>query len=249
MATSAQIAQQLANYDSKRKSSADYVNEAMLQHGVPEIRSRVSGLRTTLANTENALNSVDPSVTGRTSRSLVTEAQRSRIVNKEREPIAAQYGDQSRALSNESANMSEQMKAAQLLAEGQISDYTIGRSALQSRYSDTVASETEQRRRQESDRAFSFQQQQAEKDYRLRLQIANKPSGGGGGGGKTPAAPEYIGKDDFRGALAYQAKNGNNDAKVALKYAGNDAKAGGKIASKADFDALKRLGIGGNYWY
>jgi hypothetical protein len=69
--------------------------------GVPEIRNNVAGLRTTVANTTNALNNVDPSVTGRTSGSLVTEAQRQRLVNMERAPIASE-------LQNESGNLNTQ---------------------------------------------------------------------------------------------------------------------------------------------
>lgn len=172
MATSAEIAQQLAAFDANRKSSADVINEAMSQYGVPEIRSRVAGIRTTLANTENALNNVDPSVTGRTSRSLVTEAQRSRIVNKEREPIAAQYGQQSRALSDESANLNEQQRAAEMLAQGRIADYTTGRNALQSQYNDTLSRENELRRQAEADRLFNFNKAEADRNYQLNAQAA-----------------------------------------------------------------------------
>lgn len=183
MPTSAEIAQQLAAYDANRKSSADVLNEAMSKYGVPEIRTRVSGLRTTLGNTENALNAVDPSVTGRTSRSLVTEAQRSRIVNKEREPIAAQYGEQSRALTNESANLSEQQRAAEMLAKGRMEDYTIGRNALQTQYNDSMSREAEQRRREEADRLFAFNKAESDRNYQLNLQTARSS---GGGSAKTP---------------------------------------------------------------
>jgi hypothetical protein len=185
MPTSAEVAQQLAKYDANKKSSADVLNSAMTQFGVPEIRQRVAGLRTTLGNTENALNNVDPSVTGRTSRSLVTEAQRSRIVNKEREPIAAQYGQQSRALGDESANLSEQSRAAQMLAEGQMNDYTTGRNALQSQYADTVASETEQRRKLEADRAYELSKSNSDRDYQLSLMSAKKPASVSAGDAKT----------------------------------------------------------------
>lgn len=134
MATAAELATKLAAYDSGKRSSADILNEAMTSYGVPEIRSRVAGLRTTLGNTEAALNAVDPSVTGRTSRSLVTEAQRQRIVANERQPLAQQYSSQSGALTTESANLNDQQSAAKLLAEQKINDYTTGRNALQSQY-------------------------------------------------------------------------------------------------------------------
>lgn len=188
MPTSAEIAQQLATYDANKKSSADILNEAMSQYGVPEIRTRVSGLRTTLSNTENALNAVDPSVTGRTSRSLVTEAQRSRIVNKEREPIAAQYGSQSRALANESSNLNEQQRAAEMLAKGRMDDYTIGRNALQTQYNDALSRESEQRRREEADRLFAFNKAEADRNYSLNVQAAKARAATGG----TTKAPKVT---------------------------------------------------------
>lgn len=157
----ATIAKQIADYDSTRKNSTDVLNDAMTKYGIPEIRSRVSGLRTTLSNTENALNSVDPSVTGRTQGSLVTEAQRSKQVANERAPIADQYGQQSRALATESANQSDALSAAKLLAENQINDFSAGRQALQSRYDIANSQEMERRRREEADRAFNLQKQAA----------------------------------------------------------------------------------------
>jgi uncharacterized small protein (DUF1192 family) len=183
MASSAQIASQLAAYDKKRQSSADVLNSAMKQYGVPEIRGRVAGLRTTLANTETALNNVDPSVTGRTSRSLVTEAQRQRMVTNERAPIAQQYGDQSRALTTESANLSDQEKAAQTLAHGRINDFTAGRDALRSQYEIALARETEARRRAEADRAFNYQKESDARNYSL---AASKVASSGSSSSSTP---------------------------------------------------------------
>lgn len=61
--------------------------------------------------------------------------------------------------------------------------------------------------------------------------------GGGGGGGlagaaagsnvsgvNTTATNNFIGKDDYRGRLAYMAQQGNAQAKLALQYVGNDGK-------------------------
>lgn len=196
MATTAELAQQIAAYDANRKSSADILNEALNKYGVPEIRTRVSGIRTTLANTEAALNNVDPSVTGRTSQSLVTEAQRQRIVNNERAPIAQDYSTQSKTLSNESANLSDQEKAAQLLAQGQMNDYTVGRNALQSQYDSAAAREAEERRRAEADRAYQLDVQKSASSSR---------SGGGGGGGGS-SAPSYQKRSG--GGFNFQDANG-----------------------------------------
>lgn len=212
MASSAQIAGQLATYDKNRKSSADIMSEALKEYGVPEIRSNVANLRTTIANTENALNAVDPSVTGRTSRSLVTEAQRSRIVNNERAPIAEQLSGQGRALSTESANLTEQQRAAETLAQGRINDYTTGRTALQSQYNDALARENEARRRAEADRAFNYTKEKDARDY-ARSVLAQKTKQDNSD--TSTSAPSYQKRND--GGFNFQDKSGK--AISARKYA------------------------------
>jgi hypothetical protein len=124
----------LSDYDANKVTSASALNEALGKYGVPEIRNTVSGLRTTVANTTNALNNVDPSVTGRTSGSLVTEAQRQRLVNMERTPIAQQLGTQSGALGTQEKTLQDALSQATGEADRRVSDYTTGRSALQSQY-------------------------------------------------------------------------------------------------------------------
>lgn len=186
---SGSLLKQLQNYDANRKNSVDVLNDAMAKYGIPEIRQRVSGLRTTLSNTENALNAVDPSVTGRTQGSLVTEAQRQRQVANERAPIAEQYGQQSRALSDESGNLSDQLQAAQLLAQNQVSDYDKGRTALQSQYDTSIAREAEQRRQLEADRAYQLQVQQANDARKAAASLAS-PTFGSSGASTTASKPQ-----------------------------------------------------------
>jgi acetyl/propionyl-CoA carboxylase alpha subunit len=172
---SAALLSQLQTYDAGRKNTVDVLNEAMGKYGVPEIRNRVAGLRTTLTNTENALNSVDPSVTGRTSGSLVTEAQRQKQVTNERDPIMQQYGQISNGLSNESKSLTEGETAARTWAEAAINDWNAGRSALQDRYTTTY-------QREQDDKAMQMEQ--------AKMRAAAAASGGWnvGGGGGAPAA-------------------------------------------------------------
>lgn len=223
MATSAELAAQIADYDKNKKSSADILNEAMTQYGVPEIRSRVAGLRTTLGNTEAALNAVDPSVTGRTSRSLVTEAQRQRMVANERAPIAQQYSSQSGALTTESANLSDQQAAAKLLAEQKISDYTTGRNALQSQYDTAYTREQNAIAQEVARQAAAREQANADREYQLNVSKLNqedtKPSleqalnqlGTAFKSGKNTAR-FYTGEDTYmtREQAAYSLANAAN---------------------------------------
>jgi hypothetical protein len=216
----ASLAKQIADYDATRKNSNDVLNDAMTKYGIPEIRSRVSGLRTTLSNTENALSAVDPSLRGRTGGSLVTQAQLSKQIADERAPIAEQYGQQSRALATESANQSDALSAAKLLAENQINDYNTGRQALTSRYEIADSQERERRRREEADRAYALQQSEAR---RAAAAVAGYSLGGGGGAG-TSAAPQGVPKTDAVQQAAFndiqsRIDRGENDSALKSDYA------------------------------
>jgi len=90
------LARQIAEVD-KGYNPTEVYNTVTAQLGIPDARARVQGLQTQLLNSENAIKAVDPSVTGRTSGSLVTEAQRQRLVNMEREPLVGAYNDQSKS--------------------------------------------------------------------------------------------------------------------------------------------------------
>jgi hypothetical protein len=73
----------------------------------------------------------------------------------------------------------------------------------------------------------------------------------GGSAGQNPqkpaAAPQFIGQNDLRGRWAYQAKSGDNEAAVLLKYVGNDNVSNAIVSNKAEYDILKKYGVRGNY--
>jgi uncharacterized small protein (DUF1192 family) len=245
MENSQQLAQQLADYDSKRKSSADVLNEAMGKYGIPEIRSRVAGLRTTLTNTENALNAVDPSVTGRTQGSLVTEAQRQKQVANERAPIAEQYGSLSRSLGDAQSNLSDQERAAQMLAEGQLNDYSAGREALSTRYNLALGRETEDRRRLEADRAFQLEQQRAADARRAAAASIATPTLG-----KTTATPaqQQSGLSDSDKQRAFQKVQEllslKDNGRIMETYqAIKKSAAKGNLYDQAKLELLNRAGV------
>lgn len=211
--TSADLASQLATYDSKPVTSTDALNSALTQYGVPEIRNTVSGLRTTVANTTNALNNVDPSVTGRTQGSLVTEAQREKQVANESAPIAGQLKDQTSSLNQNQQDLTDALGQANTQATNQVNDYNSGRTALQSEYT------TAYQREQDAAAAQLAASQDAEKEREFNVSAANSSSSS-----NNPAAG-YSVKQLSSGNLAYtgpngvtnlyqyaQALNGGNDA-------------------------------------
>jgi hypothetical protein len=178
---SATLARKLADYDANPVTSANALNEALGKYGVPEIRNTVSGLRTTVANTTNSLNNVDPSVTGRTSGSLVTEAQRQRQVVNERTPIAQQLTSQTGALGTQEQTLRDAMGLATGEADRKVSDWTMGRQALSSQYDMTYKREQDAAARAAEAAASAEQQRQ------FNATLNYKASSGGSSGGSTKA--------------------------------------------------------------
>lgn len=108
------------------------------------------------------------------------------------------------------------------------------------------------------DRSFEEQQRQFNLSYKLQQQqaadarkaaaAAFSPSIGGGKASSGTSENKFLGNDDFRGRLAYEATKGNADAKFALRYAGNNGRYDGPVKDVAEYSALKRIGVIGNYY-
>lgn len=228
--SSAQALQQLTTYRSGRKNPYDILAEQKKKLGVDDVNSRVGKLRTAIINTENLLEGVDDSVTGRTSGTLTTDAARSRIVNLERQPVAKTLATQQSGLSAEQANLealtSQAMQGAQLQYQGDSDQETF----LSNLYNTLFGKEQadEERRRYEQDRADKLAE--AEKQRKAAAQLAAITSGGGGGGGSSAAGG---GATDPLQQAAY------NDVRTRVST-NNDA------ALKSDFNATHISAMKGN---
>src|SRR3990167_4135416 len=199
----------LDRFQKTRKSPTDIINEAMAQYGVPEIRGRVSDLRKTLTNTEQSLRGVEKSVTGRTQGSLVTEAQRSAIANKEREPIMEDYSSISGNLNTEIGNLESALGVAQALSSANVALQEGDYQGLLDRYNITSSAESEMQRRKEAAQAAAESRRQF--DLKLQESRASRAGSGGGLGGGGQALPagmtEKIDKlGNFKG-FAFTAGN------------------------------------------
>lgn len=206
--------------------------------GLPDARQRLVGLRGAIANTENLIRAVDPSVTGRTSGTFATEAQRSRMVTQEREPLGEQLGTQQQGLSDETLNISDLSNRSLEEAKLREAEQTEKENALNSLY------EMLYKREQDKLMLDEARKSRAAASAGLGGLNFNNPA-------PTPTATDtkkYIGNDDFRGRLAYEAKKGNKDAGIALKYSGNDGRYDGPVNSLADYYALRRVGIRGSFY-
>jgi len=120
---SGQALQDLTNFQTSQKSPVDAYNEAVTQLGIPDVRTNVTGLRKQIADTTALLNALPDSVTGRTSGSLVTDAQRGRILGMERAPLDQANAGYNNAYGVASANLADLTGQAQnqasLVEQGQ----------------------------------------------------------------------------------------------------------------------------------
>lgn len=148
---------QLNDYRATAKSGEDIYKQTSQELGVGASQQRAQELRNLISGTEQALRGVESSVTGRTQGSLVTEAQRARLANIERAPIADQFNTQQGALSN------EQNVYQNLLTEaGTRAGLTYGSQqdklrSLESGYQLSLEEEFKRRQAEEQKRQFDAQ--------------------------------------------------------------------------------------------
>lgn len=122
---------------------------------------------------------------------------------------------------------------------------------------DTLAQQIYQ---QEQDRAFQAEQARLAREAQERQAAASRAAAaasaaptlgsifGNMGQSAQPAQQKgFIGNNDYRGRLAWEAQQGDQDAKIMLNYVGNDGMAGGGVPIHV-YQILKRNGIGGNYF-
>lgn len=153
MQNSADVLTQLRGFQANRRKPQDILIEEETKLGLPSAQQRLTGLRSAIGNTENLLRNVDPSVTGRTSGTFTTEAQRSRLVAKEREPISEQFREQSRALEGETATTSDIANRALKSAQLGISDLDARENSLRALYGSLYQREQDESARLERERA------------------------------------------------------------------------------------------------
>lgn len=165
--------QSLSTFNTGRKSAQDINTESQAQYGIPESSARLSTLRGLVGNLQSSVNAVDPSVTGRTAGSFVTEGQRQALVNKERTPILGQLGEENTALGNEQQNFNTSSGLASQLASSVLSQDQTKYQSLLDQYNASVASEQAAEQKRQFEATLAEQKRQAD-------QSARAASGGGG---------------------------------------------------------------------
>jgi len=149
-----QALQDLTNFQTGQKAPVDIYNEAVAKLGIADVRTNVTNLRKNIADTNALLSALPDSVAGRTSGSLVTEAQKQRVLATERAPLDQANANYSNNYNMESANLNDLTNQANtqtgLITEGQKNI----ENALTTRLSSIQSREAEAQRRVEADRAF-----------------------------------------------------------------------------------------------
>ena len=270
---SQQALQDIQAFDASRANPTDVLSQAQSKYGVDQTQKRLVGLRSAIMGTEGLLNAVDPSVTGRTSNSLVTEAQRSRMVANERAPIAEQYSQQQGALSNENANLSDLSARAAQEAQATLTGQDTKRSALQSLYDSLYKREqdalAEKRAEQNRQDTLAAQRNIDAQNSQYAALLAKYNSGGGGGGSSTAAAagggnldavkqsayddvmsranqsPDAI-RSDYNATMASARRGNQKDiykVNVYQEKFGNIVNAPGKSSSTIDWNQAAKTGL------
>lgn len=173
---------QLSTFQGGRRKPQDILKESETRLNIPNVMQRQAGLRTAITNTENLIRNVDPSVSGRTQGSFVSDAQRNRLVQQERAPLDDTFRTQNQALDQESTNVNQLRQQALQDAQLGIAEDDTKENSLKGMY-DVLY------RREQDAQAFAEQQRQARSAEASAARMAALFSGGGAGGGTPPVAP------------------------------------------------------------
>jgi len=185
--SSAQAYQTLTDYGSTRKKTEDIYKESQDKYDIGGFTSRLSNMRGLVGNLQSSVEAVDPSVTGRTSGSFVSEGQRQALVSKERAPILGDLGKQQQALGQESEAYNVATGLASQLAGAKISEdqNTYQRLLDQYNAAKTAEAAAEEKRRWEA--------QQAEQVRQFNLQLEESRKAAAASAAAAKAASYNIG--------------------------------------------------------
>lgn len=191
----------VASFDKTAQDPLQMYNAALDKLGIADVRTRVTSLRNSLIDTENLLRNVDPNVTARTSNSLVTEAQRQKLVASEQAPIAENLRIQGQNFDAAQAEYNQILGEGKTQAELQYEGQKQKRQALMDRLKvamDNAKTAEDKRRWQaEYNRLKAKDAEETRRwnlDYALKQQElakSNASSGSSGGGGGSGTGGSY----------------------------------------------------------
>ena len=208
---------QYQTFSNNRVKPEDYVKRYSADLGVDDAKARVKSARSAIKATEDTIAATPDSVSGRTSGSLVTDAQRNRLVQNEVAPLqdvlrtqGGAYGDASTDFSTLNSDLNRRVDLSLSQDESQANSLlTLYQAAM------------EQEKQQEAKRQFDAQM--AIENARLaETKRANSmqfsPSLGATGAGAAGAKPAAVMAKKSNGS-GFAFANSNGQAISAAKYA------------------------------
>jgi hypothetical protein len=112
----------LTDFKNSAPSAQSLQSDAYNKYNVNGLTSRLSDLQTGVNNLSTSLNNVDPSVTGRLQGNFATTAQRSALISKEQAPIASNLNTENQQLNQGEANLNNARTEANNSVSAQLSD-------------------------------------------------------------------------------------------------------------------------------
>ena len=229
MQPSSKLFSQYQAFQQKRVKPEDYVKRYSTDLGVDDAKARVAGARTAIRATEDTITAAPDSVAGRTSGSLVTDAQRNRLVQNEVAPLQEMMRTQSNAYNDANQGLTQLSdELGKRVAYGLQADDTQANSLL-TLYQ--AASESEKQKeavRQwkaqmaEQKRQFNESQKAAERQS-ARAAAAASPTYGGGGStaprGKVTDSIQQAAYNDVASRMSQSDGAIKSDYRATLKSA------------------------------
>jgi len=183
----------ITKFDQNAKNPLDMYNASLDKLGIGDARTRVTGLRESMLNTENLIRNVEGDVAGATQDALVTEGQKRSLVGMKRQPLEQQAGIEGRNLEVALADYHDIMNEGKAQTEMEYNFQKDQRQALMDRLQVAIGQASSASERQkwqlEYDRLKAKDAQEQsnwEKDYALKQQqlaLSARSGGGSGGGG------------------------------------------------------------------
>lgn len=201
MAKSSDYLKQYQSFTTNRVRPEDYVKRYQTELGVDAVRDRVGGARAAIRSTEDVIRNAPAGVAGRTSGSLVTDAQRNALVQQEVAPLRETLQTQSSAFGDAQSELQDLLGQAGQRAEFAYGADTERSSNLMELYRAAQANEQAAAEQRRWEKQMAEQRRQFDAEMRARAAdraaasraaAASIPSpsfggGGGGGGGRGSA--------------------------------------------------------------
>jgi hypothetical protein len=159
----------------KPRAAKDTLGQAEAKYDIPGITNRLSSMRGLVSNLRSSVESVDPSVTGRTSGTFTSEGQRQALVNKERAPILGDLGKQQTALGQEEQSFNTASSLASQMASALMNQDQQTYQKLLDKYNAATASEAKAEETRRFNETLAEQKRQAD----MSAKAASSANSGG----------------------------------------------------------------------